>query len=412
MKKNLFLPLLLTWLLAACQPTPADEPSLPTLAPTNIAIEPTPTLAQPTSEPLEATAVSTQPATAEPTTEPVQATAAPTQTAVSNPQFGSLALLPNRVSLSAGWPQPYTPITTDELYAVWTYSGMTATDQLERLWYYNGALWRERNEAWDMNKYGANGRVEDIFVYDYEPHLPPGHYRLVLKVNGIELASAEHTIPNNTVGPAVEPNSGFTATVQDYKTLVLRRVDGTTVAWNSFGDIIDFAWLPGGQAIVYSEQIVVNPELPGTLGLRHNLWLQNIITGEKHQLSSTDEDLHTPVVSPNGRYLALYSGTLYGDACGVDADLHIMELRDDLQRANLIDLADFSGFPPVEGARPQPHLWGPGDGSFDPIPGEWVDGQTLAAKITWICAQTEAEGVYQLDVNGRTAEKVADLDIP
>src|SRR5690606_22851172 len=99
-----------------------------------------------------------------------------------------------------------------------------------------------------------------------------------------------------------EPDSGFTAAVQDHKTLVLRRVDGTTAAWESFGDIVDLAWLPGGQGIVYSEQIVVNAELPGTLGLRHNLWLQNVLTGQKYQLGSTDENLHSPVVSPDGRY--------------------------------------------------------------------------------------------------------------
>lgn len=355
MKHYLSLSFLLILLLAACQPTPTDEPSLPTLAPTDIAIGPTPTLAQATNEPVEITAVPTESATSEPT---ATVTTVPTQEPISNPQFSNLTLLPNRASLSAGWPQPYTPITTDELYAVWTYSSMTAADQLERLWYYNDNLWLERSEAWDMNKYGANGRVEDIFVYDYEPHLAPGHYRVMLKVNGVELASAEHTIPANSIGPKVEPNSGFTAAVQDNKTLVLSRVDGTTASWNSFGDIVDFAWIPGGQAIVYSEQIVVNAELPGTLGLRHNLWLQNVITGEKHQLGSTDEDLHTPIVSPNGRFLALYSGTLYGDACGVDADLHIMELTANLQRANLIDLADFSGFPAVAGSRPQPNLWG------------------------------------------------------
>ncbi len=266
MKKFTFLSLLLFVLLAACQTTPDQTPAQPTAAPITVTAAPTPTLAA------GATAVPTTAATAVSTT------------AASNPQFNDLALLPNRASLSAGWPQPYNPLTTEELYAVWDYSGMTAADQLERLWYFNGALWLERSEAWDMNKYGANGRMQDIFVFDYEPSLAPGHYRVVLKVNGVELASAEHTIPANTVGPIVEPDSGFTAAVQDHKTLVLRRVDGTTAAWESFGDIVDLAWLPGGQHIVYSEQIVVNAELPGTLGLRHNLWLQNVITGQKNQL--------------------------------------------------------------------------------------------------------------------------------
>ena len=412
MKKYLFLPLTFILLLAACLPAPDDAPTLPPLIPTTeatgSAIEPTPTLTAATSVPVEATAVPTTVATAV----PPEPTAVSNQPPASNPQFSNLALLPNRASLSAGLPQPYNPITTDELYAVWDYAGMTAADQLERVWYFNGAPWLDRSEAWDMAKYGANGRVQDIYVYDYEPNLAPGHYRVVLKVNGIELASAEHTIPANTVGPVVEPNTGFTAAVQDHKTLVLRRVDGTTTAWESFGDIVDLAWLPGGQGIVYSEQIVVNAELPGTLGLRHNLWLQNVISGQKYQLATTDENLHTPVVSPDGRYLALYSGTLFGDACGLDAELHIMELTSTFQRANLISLADFTGFAEVANSRPQPSLWGPGDGPYEPQPGEWLDDGTLEPNIIWLCADTDAQGIYHLDVNGRTATQVAELNLP
>lgn len=411
MKHYLYLFVFTILLLAACQPTPAGTPLLPTIAPTNeptsVAVEPTPTLVSAATEPVTATAVPTE----EPTAVPPQPTAVPTQPAASNPQFTNLALLPNRVSLSPGWPQPYTPIHTDELYAVWDYAGMTAGDEVERLWFYNGQPWLARSEAWDMTKYGADGRVQDIFVYDYEPALPSGQYRLVLKVNGVELASAEYVIPANTIPPQTEPGSGFVAAVQNDNTLVLRRVDGTTAAWESFGNIVDFAWLPGGQALVYSEQIVVNAELPGTLGLRHNLWLQKVTTGEKQLLATTDQNLHTPVVSPDGRYLALLSGTLYGDACGFDAGLHIMELSDTFQRINLIDLADITGFPSVENSYPQPHLWH-GDGTFEPSPGEWLDGQTLAAPVSWICAETDAHGVYQLDVNGRTAEKIAEIDLP
>lgn len=396
---SLFL-LIIILLLTACQP--AATPASPTLLPPSSAIEPTPTLAaQATNQPGTATAEPTQ-----------QATAVSTQTTVGKAQFSNLVLLPNRVSLSAGWPQPYTPLVTDELYAVWNYAGMSATDQLERLWYFNGDLWLERSEAWDMSKYGANGRVVDVFVYDYEPALAPGHYRVVLKVNGVELASAEHTIATNTLSPEVEPNSGFTAAVQNNKTLVLRRADGTTASWSASGDIVDFAWIPGGQAIVYSEQIVVNAELPGTLGLRHNLWLQNVISDDKWQLGNTDENLHTPVVSPDGRYLALFSGTLYGDACGLDAYLHIMELTADFQRSNLVDLSTFSGFPTVEGAQPQPYPWEPDYNAYDPKPGEWVNNDTLKTGIVWICAETEARGVYHLDANGRTAQKVAELEIP
>lgn len=392
MKKYLLLFILLILLLVACQPVPEQSVALPTLPGPPPAA--TPTLAvpatDPTEIPAEATAVASEP------------TAVPATNTDSTPQFSHLTLLPNGVV-----PPSDTPFTTQELYAVWEYTGMTAADQVERLWYFDGELWLERNEPWDMAKYGANGRIEDVYVYDYEPNLRAGDYRLVLKVNGIELASAEYTIPSFTVGPVIEPESGMVAAVQGRKTLVLRRVDWTTTAWESFGDIVDLAWLPGGQGIVYSEQIVANAELPGTLGLRHNLWLQNVLTGQKYQLGSTDENLHSPVVSPDGRYLALYSGTLYGDACFVDANLHIIELDASGQRVNLFELADFSGVPAVEGAMAQPNLFGPGDGPFEPVPGQWVDSQTLTTRLVWYCSQSDAAGMYALDLNGRTAVKIA-----
>lgn len=392
MKKYLLLFILLILLLVACQPVPEQSVALPTLPGPPPAA--TPTLAvpatDPTEIPAEATAVASEP------------TAVPTTNTDSTPQFSHLTLLPNGVV-----PPSDTPFTTQELYAVWEYTGMTAADQVERLWYFDGELWLERDEPWDMAKYGANGRIEDVYVYDYEPNLRAGDYRLVLKVNGIELASAEYTIPSFTVGPVIEPESGMVAAVQGRKTLVLRRVDWTTTAWESFGDIVDLAWLPGGQGIVYSEQIVANAELPGTLGLRHNLWLQNVLTGQKYQLGSTDENLHSPVVSPDGRYLALYSGTLYGDACFVDANLHIIELDASGQRVNLFELADFSGVPAVEGAMAQPNLFGPGDGPFEPVPGQWVDSHTFNTRLVWYCSQSDAAGMYALDLNGRTAVKIA-----
>lgn len=401
MKKYLSLPLLLILLLAACQSTPDATPPLPTLAPTTIAAAPTPTLVT-TNEPAEATAVPQ-----EATPAPPEPTAVPATNTASNPHFSNLTLLPNGFA-----PLPDTPFTTQELYAVWDYSGMTAADQVERLWYFDGELWLERDEPWDMATYGANGRIEDVYIYDYEPNLRAGDYRLVLKVNGVELASAEHTIPAFTVGPIVEPESGLLAAVQNDKTLVMRRPDGSSAAWEAFGDIVDLAWLPGGQNLVYSEQVVVNAELPGSLGLRHNLWLHNVTTGIKQLLSTTDDDLHSPVVSPDGRYLALYAGTLYGDACFVDVNLHIMELNSSGQRVSLVELADFSGLPVVENALAQPDLFAPNGGPFNPTPGTWIDDHTLATRLTWYCVTSDAAGVYALEVNGRTAVKISDPELP
>ena len=198
--------------------------------------------------------------------------------------------------------------------------------------------------------------------------------------------------------------------MQDNTRLVLRRVDGTTASWVSSGDIVSFDWSPSGQAIVYSEQVVFDPDMPGRLGLRHNLWVQDVLSGEKWLLANMGENLHTPVVSPDGRRLALLSGTLYGDVCGVDSGLHVMELTEALSRHTLISLDDFN-LPVVEFSTPHPASLN-NQGQYNRTPGLWQDVDTLEAGITWVCGDTDAYGIYHLHVTDLTAEKVAELPLP
>ena len=88
-----------------------------------------------------------------------------------------------------------------------------------------------------------------------------------------------------------------------------------------------------------------------------------------------------------------------------------MELTEKDERGRLIDLDEFAGLPMLDPFIPQPSLWS-GEGDFNPVPGQWVDEQTLAAGIIWLCADTEVHGLYHLQLSDLTAVKVAELPQP
>jgi hypothetical protein len=87
------------------------------------------------------------------------------------------------------------PSGTQEVYAIWDYTGMTANDKMERLWFHNNAEYVAREQQWAFEKYGFTGTVRDIYLYDYIDGIDDGQWRVELYLNG-EL----QIIGNFTVG--------------------------------------------------------------------------------------------------------------------------------------------------------------------------------------------------------------------
>jgi hypothetical protein len=71
------------------------------------------------------------------------------------------------------------------VYALWQYFNMSQGLNVRRDWYRNGEIWITRSEPWDFAKYGANGTVKDISIYDEEDGLPSGHYELKLYIENV-----------------------------------------------------------------------------------------------------------------------------------------------------------------------------------------------------------------------------------
>jgi hypothetical protein len=73
---------------------------------------------------------------------------------------------------------------TEEVYAVWEYTGMSPTDSIRRIWFRDDQIWLTREEGWNWSEYGSEGTMRDISVYDNEGSgLPPATYRLQLYIN-------------------------------------------------------------------------------------------------------------------------------------------------------------------------------------------------------------------------------------
>jgi hypothetical protein len=73
---------------------------------------------------------------------------------------------------------------TEIIYAIWDYAGMAPDDQIRRIWIRDDLIWLPREEKWDWEKYGADGTVRDLSIFDFEGEgLQSGSYRLQLYLN-------------------------------------------------------------------------------------------------------------------------------------------------------------------------------------------------------------------------------------
>jgi hypothetical protein len=120
---------------------------------------------------------------------PAIVTPLPTNAALAG-RFSALRF----ASSTTGTEQANFPEGTQEIYAIWDYDGMQATDVMERVWYHNDTVYVERREDWDFLKYGFSGTVRDIFLFDRIDGIDPGRWRVELYLNGEQQAVAEFTV--------------------------------------------------------------------------------------------------------------------------------------------------------------------------------------------------------------------------
>jgi hypothetical protein len=305
------------------------------------------------------------------------------------------------------------PAGVEEIWAVWDYEGMSEGDLIRRVWYQNGTVWIEREEAWDMGKYGARGTVRDVSIYDYEGGLPPGEYRLDLFINGTQqdvnpaifsIAGGETTGGTDAIAYP-SPDRARTAIIQQPGTLVLNEIDGSSRTLAEHGEIIDVEWFPDNETLLY---VTLDrgdaPEGP-TIGWQWEIWAINVVSEETWSISQNDDTLHDSAISPDGDVIAMVAGTGYGDAGLVDTTLAFVYLDTSLQRNALVLANEFNGIPEDSVGSVYPVA-----GGGLSLPGEWTSITEFHANMamTWQAGDFEP-GVYAFFMRDRMAGRIGDL---
>jgi hypothetical protein len=299
---------------------------------------------------------------------------------------------------------------TEEVFAMWDYANMQDGLTVRREWYLDNELWLAREGKWDFELYGAAGTVTDISIFTFRGELEPGTYHLRLYIEDepqfepVDEPPAAHFFTVSGIGPlspAVSPDGTRRALVQDGGTLILEEAGGERREIARTGEIGELAWFPDGQHVVYSD-IDRSQIISGTFGIRSTLWVANVDSGEKYPISDPEEVLRAPAVAPDGRTIAVQTGSGWVDACLIDLGLAFIILDSNLQRLGMVLAHDFTGVAQSEDGGPfatyQRGL---------PVPGVWQDATTFEVGLTWICTGTDPSGIYRFDLSSQSADRIA-----
>jgi hypothetical protein len=282
---------------------------------------------------------------------------------------------------------------------------------MRREWYHNGELWLQRDTPWDFAKYGKDGVMSDISIYDFDAGLGPGKYELRLYINNQPQFNSESKISFLTdPAQALEiaaPNGLLTAIIADPQKLMIREANGTQWELLHAHSISKLEWFADGRHIIYSDTDRSQAQGCSNMGIRYRIWIVDATTGQQHQIGIDNENLHAPMLSPDGRYLAALGGSGFGDACMVDLRLVFVELDTSLQEVQRFSPQDFAGFSDKTSASDiYPTL--------DSILA-WQDNTHFKTALRWATClppNDDPSGMYLFDLAGRQAIRTGNLSNP
>ena len=269
----------------------------------------------------------------------------PTQV-LSAPQFSNARFT---VDVNANIYQSNFPARTRRIYAVWDYQNMREGLTIRRDWYFNDILWITREELWDFSKYGASGTIKDVSVFDLDVGLESGNYRLELYIDMQPQPIGGVTWPSFTISNAeseariTSPDGQWVADADDPKVLLVRNTGREVRQVFSGNEITNLAWLPDSQHIVFVDRDRSQQQAPTDLGIRDDLWIVDILSGESHLLYQNTVSFGNFSPSPDGNFIASIEGSGFADACFVDSRLIFFELASDFRTARSIKQEQFSG---------------------------------------------------------------------
>ncbi len=212
-----------------------------------------------------------------------------------------------------------------------------------------------------------------------------------------------HTPTSTMIESFLSPDGSRLAFVQNLGTLIIQEEGSQQRELLVTDEISSLAWFPDGRHIVYSDRDISQQ----VMARQDRLWIVNVETGEKHQIDIgyVPRPGNVPCISPGGDYIAVLSGTFWGDACVVGYGLAVLELDDTLQPVAIYRQTNFEGLPEEDELE-----------SFYPVstkdltdPVRWLNDTQLMVGFKWGCVQRGTEGVYLLDITTLQASKIGDL---
>jgi hypothetical protein len=295
------------------------------------------------------------------------------------------------------------PTKTKRIYAVWEYRNMRDGMVVRRDWYHNDKLWISREEPWDFAKYGANGTMRDISVYELDAGLPFGVYRFELYIDSKPQPIFGGVYwPTFTISPnefrlqVASPNGSWTALVHDPTLLSVIDPNGNVREMYSGKEIANLVWFPDSQHLLFVDRDRSAEVIGTNRGIRDQLWILDLVSRETHLLHESDSVLGVVgglVISPDGRYAVSTEGSGDVDACFVSLQLLFFERGGDFQSVTVIRQEQFGGLPNV-----------PDSTVYPDNAGTWQSSSQFAVPLKVTCVTDDSlAGPYLFDLANRTA---------
>jgi hypothetical protein len=298
------------------------------------------------------------------------------------------------------------------IFALWDYSGMQEGMLVRRVWKRNNEEWIAREEPWAYNRYGGEGTVRDIYVFENEIGLEAGEYTLTLSINGIvqELSTNSEAIDPTTfwvletdiTAPVASPDKSHTAFVRFGGNLLLEKPNGEIREIAQTQEIAAIAWFPDGANLLYVERDRSKQLEPfNNIGVTHKIFIVNIDTEEQNIIGTTGENFHSPIISPTGVYISVLSGTQPQEGCFGSPGLAIIELDSEFRRQAVHVLGSFNGLEFSNNLSSTIIL------ANENKTRVWESDTQLLVNLEWLCKppNQNPDGEYVLDLTNKTAER-------
>jgi len=301
------------------------------------------------------------------------------------------------------------PAGTKEVFAIWTYQNMHAGVMIKREWFLNGKPWLLREGPWDFAKYGEDGVVRDISIYEDVFSLPPGVYQLKIYIDNVLQPIGRFTgdqpetwlnfeiLPTESISESISPDQQWRAVVLGGHILILRDTNGTPTELFDGREIPYFAWFPNSQHILFIDRERSEPA--GTMAaIRDDLWIVDILSQETRLVYESDTALGIGsgfVISPYSNHIASAEGSGGGDACFVDTRLIFFEIADDYRSVKILKQEPFAGLPTL-----------PDSSVYPTAVGQWEDEGQFVVPLSVTCTLNKAlPGSYVFNMTQLSAVK-------